>query len=174
MKAFFLSRALREKVLLVALIVGVAAMWLSSAGKRAGVFWREAKATSSDLKVQEIVLGQKDMIAERQQAAIARLDPARTYDPVRLQSEVNTIANAAGLGSKASITGAPSEKSGQFAVHTVQLVIRNADYESLTKFYTELQQRSPYIGIVSFDVASTSPANGQVLTQSMKISAMQF
>ncbi|MGC4072708.1 MAG: hypothetical protein QM760_09345 [Nibricoccus sp.] len=174
MKAFFLSRLLREKVLLVALIVAAAAMWLSSAGKRAGKFWREVSQTSADLKEQAVVLGQKDAIKERAHAAIERLDPSRTFDPVRLQSEVNTIANIAGLGSKASISGAPTERVGQFAVHTVQLVIRNADYESLTKFYLELQKRSPYIGIETFDVASTSPTSGQTLTQSMKISAFQF
>ncbi|ATC64576.1 hypothetical protein CMV30_11770 [Nibricoccus aquaticus] len=174
MKAFFLSRALREKVLLVALIVGAAAMWLSGAGKRAGKFWREVSATSLDLKEQEVVLGQKDLIEERAHAAIARLDPSRTYDPVRLQSEINTIANAAGVASKATISGSPSDKAGQFSVHTVQVVIRNADYDALTKFYTELQKRSPYMGIVSFDLFSTSAANGHVLSQTMKISSMQF
>jgi type II secretory pathway component PulK len=173
-KAFFLSRALREKILLVALIVGAAAMWLSGAGKRAGKFWREVSSTSMDLKEQEIVLGQKDLIEARAHAAIEQLDPSRTFDPVRLQSEINTIANAAGLGSKTSISSVPSDKAGQFQIHSVQVVVRNADYDSLTKFYTELQKRSPYIGIVSFDVASTSPANGYVLTQSMRISSMQF
>lgn len=174
MKAFFLSRVLREKALLVALIVGIAAMWLSGAGKRAGKFWREVSSTSLDLKEQEIVLGQKELIETRSHAAIERLDPSRTYDPVRLQSEINTIANAAGLASKASISGAPSEIAGQFKIHTVQVRISNADYPSLTKFYEELQKRAPYMGIVSFEVFSASAANGHVLTQSMKISSMQF
>jgi hypothetical protein len=174
MKAFFLSRALREKVLLVALIVGGAAMLLSATGKRAGVFWREAKATSAELEDQEMVLGQKDAIEQRSQAAIEQLDPSKTFDQVRLQSEINTITNIAGLASKTGIRSVPSEKAGQFSVHTVQVVIRNADYESLTKFYTELQKRSPYIGIVSFDLSSASAANGQALTQTMSISSMQF
>jgi hypothetical protein len=174
MKAFFLSRLLREKALLVALVVGAAAMWLSGAGKRAGKFWSEVRDTTTELKSQDVVLGQKDLIAERSHAAIEQLDPSRTYDPVRLQSEVNTIANLAGLAAKANISAVPSERVGQFAVHSVQVQIRNADYTSLTKFYTELQKRSPYIGIVSFDVTSASAANGGVLTQSMRISAMQF
>jgi hypothetical protein len=172
MKAFFLSRLLREKVLLVALIVGVAAMWLSAVGKRAGKFWREAKNTSYELKTQEVALGNKDEIEARSHAAIAQLEPSRTYDPVRLQSEISTIANAAGLGSKASISGSPSKKAGQFAVHTVLVQIRNADYAELTKFYTELQKRSPYIGIVQFDV--TASGNGTSLTQAVRVSSMQF
>ena len=174
MKAFFLSRALREKILMVALIVGAAAMWLSAAGKRAGAFWREASATSADLKDQEMVLGQREAIEQRSLAAIGQLDPSRTFDQARLQSEINTIVNAAGLGSKASISTAPSDKAGQFSVHSVQVRIVNADFKSLTDFYRELQKRSPYIGIVSFDLASTSAANGHVLTQVMKISSMQF
>lgn len=174
MKAFFLSRALREKILLVALIVGAAAMWLSGAGKRAGTFWRDVSTTSSDLKDQEMVLGQKDAIEARSLAAIGQLDPSKTFDQVRLQSEINTIANAAGLASKASISSAPSEKAGQFSVHSVQVNIRNADWKSLTDFYRELQKRSPYIGLVSFDLFSTSAANGHILTQTLRISSMQF
>lgn len=172
MKAFFLSRLFREKILLVVLIVAGAAMWLSGAGKRAGKFWREASDTSAVLKEQDVVLSEREAIAARAHAAIERLEPSRTYDPVRLQSEINTIANAAGLAAKASISGAPSIKSGQFAVHSVQVQIRNAEYAELTKFYTELQKRSPYIGIVQFDV--TASGNGASLTQVMRVSSMQF
>ncbi len=173
MKSYFLTRALREKILLVVLVLGAAAMWLSSAGERGGILWREAKATSTELRVQEMVLGQREQIEERSHAAVARLDPARTFDPVRLQSEANTIANLAGLGAKTNINGAPTDRAGQIAVHSVQVTINNADYPSLVKFYTELQKRSPYLGIEQFDLLA-SPAGSANLRQALRVSSVEI
>jgi hypothetical protein len=173
MKAFFLSRLLREKVLLVALVVAAAAIWLSGAGKRAGKVWRDARTTTIDLTEQEMVLGQKESIEARSRAAVERLDPSRTFDPVRLQSEINTIANAAGLGAKTNINGQPTERSNQFAIHSVMVTINNADYLALTKFYTELQKRSPYIGIEEFNTSANAPGN-PVVRQRLRISSFDF
>jgi hypothetical protein len=173
MKAFFLSRLLREKVLLVALVVAAAAMWLSGAGKRAGKLWRETRITTIDLKAQELVLGQKDAIEARSRATFKRLDPAGTYDPVRLQSEINTIANEAGLGSKTNISGQPTERASQFAVHSVNVTINNADYLALTKFYVALQKRAPYIGIEQFDIGSNAVGSA-VLRQRLRVSSFDF
>jgi hypothetical protein len=173
MKGYFLTRALREKILLVVLVVGAAAMWLSSAGERAGRLWRQVQATSTDLRVQEMVLGQREEIEARSHAAVERLDPARTFDPVRLQSEVNTIANLAGLGAKTNISGAPTDSAGQIAVHSVQVTVNNADYPSLVKFYTELQKRSPYLGIEQFDLLASPPGSAN-LRQSLRVSSVEI
>jgi hypothetical protein len=173
MKAFFLSRLLREKILLVALAVAVAAVWLNAAGKRADRLWRDVRNTSTDLQEQELVLAEKAPIEARAVAAVARLDPARTYDPVRLQSEVNTIATAAGLGAKANIGDARTERANQFAVNTVQVTIRNADYAALVTFYLELKKRAPYLGLENFDVFA-SPANPASLTAAMRVSSVEI
>jgi hypothetical protein len=173
MKAFFLSRLLREKVLLVALVLTAAVIWLSGAGERAGKLSKDISNTSTDLKAQELVLSQKDDIEARSRASVARLDPARTFDPVRLQSEINTIANQVGLGAKTNINGQPSELSNQFAIHSVNVVTNNADYLALTKFYVELQKRSPYIGIEQFNMVSSSPGSS-VLRQQMRVVSFGF
>jgi type II secretory pathway component PulK len=173
MKAFFLSRAVREKILMVALVVAAAAMWLSGAGKRAGKLWREVRNTSFDLKEQVVVLGQKDDIEARTKAAGERFDRSRTFDQVRLQSEINTIANAAGLGAKTNISGAPGERSNQLAVNSAQVSITGADYEAVGRFYTEVQKRAPYIGIEQFDLLA-SPPNSPNLRQTLRISSFEI
>ena len=173
MKAFFLSRLLREKILLVALIVAAAAMWLSGAGKRAGKVWRETRNTSIDLQEQEMVLGQKEAIEARSRASVERLDRTRTFDRVRLQSEINNIAVEVGLGAKTNISGLPTEPASQFSVHSVNVAINNADYFSLTKFYTALQKQTPYIGIEQFDIVSNTPGSS-VLRQSLRVSSFDF
>jgi type II secretory pathway component PulK len=173
MKAFFLSRLLREKILLVVLVVAAAAMWLSGAGKRAGKIWRETRSTSIDLQEQEVTLAQKESIEARSSASFERLDRARTFDRVRLQSEINNIAVEVGLGSKTNINGLPTEPASQFSVHSVNVSINNADYTSLTKFYTALQKRSPYIGIEQFDIMANT-GGSSVLRQNLRVSSFDF
>lgn len=172
MKGFFLSRALREKLLLLALVVAAAAMWMTSAGKRAGKSWRTVQATSAELKNQEMVLGEKDGIEGRADAALKQIDPNRTFDSLRLQSEVNTIANASGITNR-QISPQPQERTSQFALNSVQINVRNSDYNALKNFYVELKKRAPYIGIEQFDV-NASPGNPASLNAMMRISSVEI
>ena len=172
MKGFFLSRALREKLLLLALVIAAAAMWMTSAGKRAGKSWRTVQATSGELKNQEMVLGERDGIAARVDAALKQIDPNLTFDLLRLQSEVITIANAAGITNR-TIGKLPEARTGQFALNSVQINVRNADYKALKTFYLELKKRAPYIGIEQFDV-NASPGNTASLNAMMRISSVEI
>ena len=174
MKAFFLSRALREKLLLLALVVAAAAMWMTSAGKRAGKSWRTVQATSADLANQKMVLEEKDGIEARANAALKQIDPNETFDSLRLQSEVNTIANASGIpGTNRQISPQPQERTSQFALNSVQINVRNSDYKALQTFYLELKKRAPYIGIEQFDV-NASPGNTASLNAMMRISSVEI
>ncbi|OAM90808.1 hypothetical protein OH491_03190 [Termitidicoccus mucosus] len=172
MKAFFLSRLFREKILLVGLVLIAAAMWLSSAGGRAATLGKQFRATSSTLAMQRVTIEAKDMIKARAEAAIEQLDPSRTFDRVRLQSELDTIANRAGIQNK-SIGDAHTERVEQVAVNSAQVTIRNVDYASLVKFYEELKTRSPYISIEQFNI-SANTANPAQLLVSIRVSSVEI
>ena len=72
-KAFFLSRLLREKILMLAFVLIGAAIWLSSVSDRVGVRWRAIRQTSTDLDVQQRWLVQRARIEKEAQLAIAHL-----------------------------------------------------------------------------------------------------
>jgi len=171
MKAFFLSRVIREKILLLALVLIAALMWLSSAAGRGSQFLRDYTRTTETLRAQQMMLDARESIEARATAAIAQLDPASTFDTVKLQSELDAIAKAAGIAST-TIGDARTEKTTQFSVNSATINMRNVDYASLVKFYEELKKRAPYIGLDSLTMQANT-ANVTQLTVTIKVSSVE-
>jgi len=149
LKNFFITRQFREKLLLLGLVMLTAATWLSSASHRTARFWSEFRATSSLLASQSELLGQKNRIEAEAKAAVEHLEPAKTYDGVRLQAEIAAIANRTGVINYTA-DNVQTERVSQFSMNSMQLQIRNADYATLVRFYIELSKQAPYIGIEQF------------------------
>jgi hypothetical protein len=83
MKAFFLSRQFREKILLVGLILMLAVTWFSSVSRRTVRWWNEFRVTSGLLAGQHDMLAQADRVEAEAKAAIQNLEPSKTIDGVR-------------------------------------------------------------------------------------------
>jgi hypothetical protein len=173
MKAFFLSRALREKLMLLGLVAIAAAMWLSTVSTRVRLLWIEARGTSAELSTQSRWLGERAQIEADAKAAIEHLDPARTFDSVRLQAELNDVARSVGISKETSIDDTQVNPGPQFSLNSVRFVIRNAEYGSLVKFYEELSKRAPYIGIEEFSIIANR-ANPSQLTASLRVSSVEI
>jgi hypothetical protein len=172
LRALFLARSLRVKLLLAAVVVAVAAIWLSSLAGRAGRFARAARVTSGVLKEQAFWLTNRGVIEASAQASAGRLDAVRTLDGTRLLAEVSAIADESGL--KNYTSGEPKdESSGQFSIHTLQFNVTKVDWPALKEFYLALSKRSPYIGIVEFSLQGdrTNPA---LLNVSLHISSVEI
>ena len=171
MKAFFLSRVLREKILLLALVFVAAIMWLNAAIGRASDYRGNYKITTATLQRQKVMLDARESIEARATAAIRQLDPASTFDASRLQTELDTIAKAAGIANS-TIGDARAEKTSQFSVNSAAINLRNVDYASTVKFYEELKKRTPYISIDSLQMQA-SAANVNQLTVQIKVSSVE-
>jgi hypothetical protein len=172
MKAFFLSRLLREKILMLGFVLIGALIWLSGVSERVGVQWRAVKQTSTDLDVQRRWLLQRERIEKEATLAIENLDPSRSFDSVRLQGELNSLARAAGL-SNYDVSDSRTTRTTQFAVHSVQFSARNADIGTLITFYQSLAQRAPYLGLEQFALASNR-ANPSQLTASWRVTSVEI
>jgi len=172
LRAFFLTRYLREKLLLTALVFFAAAIWLSSLSARTGRFIRAARATSGTLAEQSRWLSRRSSIEQSAQAAASRLDPVRTLDTTRLIAEVSAIASEAGL--KNTTSGDPKDaSSGQFSVHTLQFNVTKVDWATLKEFYLALSKRSPYIGIEQFSMQGDR-SNPMLLSANFQISSVEI
>lgn len=171
LRAFFLGRLLREKLLLVAFALLGVLMWLSNTSKRLGAFWREQHSTTVALADQQRWLDNRKVLENAAQKAASRLDPAQTLDGTRLLAAVGTLAAEAGLRNTSS--GTPTDQSsGQISIHTVPYTINRADWESLKKFYVALSARSPYIGIEKFTLNSDR-ANPAQLNLALTVSSVE-
>jgi hypothetical protein len=172
MKSFFLSRQLREKVLLAAFVLLVAAIWGSNLSQRAASEWRAFRQTSSDLRVQRMWLERQSEIEAAAAAAIAHLDSSRTYNEVRLSAELSAIANATGLGANASSEPGRTERTPQMAMHTLRFSLRRIDWPQFLRFYDELSKRAPYIHIQEF--ALNADRSGAQLNAALVVSSVEI
>jgi hypothetical protein len=173
MKAFFLSRHVREKVLLTALLALAALVWLTSATRRSHLFWLQWRASSTLLATQRQWLDNRGAIETAAARAVAHLDPTRTFSSPRLLGELSTIADQVGVRSNTSSEILGTERTNQFAVNTVQFAIRNVDLPSLLNFYAELDKRAPYIGLEQFSL-TVAPGNPALLNVMLRVSSVEM
>ncbi len=173
-RAFFLSRALREKLLLAAFIgIGVA-WWGSAFTTRLGNFWREKRTTTARLAEQTQWIKNKTVIEEAARKTAALLDPAKTLNSNQLVTKVAQLASEAGLKNATTNSGVqPTTRSGQFAIHSAEYTIRNADWETLKTFYEALQRQSPYIAVERFTLNSSQNNDAQ-LTLVLKVVSFEI
>lgn len=173
LRAYFLARALREKLLLVAFIAIGLAWWLSAYTSRASAFWREQRNTTTQLRIQEEWIRNKTRIEGDAQRAAARLDQTKTLNANQLAATLQQLANEAGLRN-AQLQGMPrTTRSGQFAIHTARYRINGAEWQSLVKFYESLQRRAPYIAVDLFNLQAL-PNNPAQLTLDLSAESVEI
>jgi hypothetical protein len=173
MKAFFLSRLLREKVLLTALMALAAIVWLAAVARRGHRLWADWRATNTLLATQQQWLENRAQIEASAAKAVEHLDPSRTYSSTRLLGELSTIADQVGVRSNTSSEILGTERTSQFAVNTIQFSLRNTSWESLKSFYLELSKRAPYIGIEQFSL-TVVPGNPLLLNAMLRVSSVEI
>jgi hypothetical protein len=173
LRALFLGRLLREKLLLLCFLLLGVLMWLSGYSKRFGSFWREQRTTTSTLAEQQRWLVNEKAISDSARKSAARLDASKTLDGTRLLATLSQLADETGV-KKNAISGAPKDQRGdQFSVHTVNYQINRSDWGSLQKFYVALSARSPYIGIETFALQADR-ADPNLLTLALTVSAVEI
>ena len=143
-KAFFLSRLMREKALLLAFVGLGAAIWCSNYAGRAASFWRDYSRTSETLKTQRHVLASGPAIEAAAKKAIAQLDPAKTLNATSLLATITNLAKDAHLDSGRS-EDQNDDPGPQFIMHNLRFSVTKALWVDLEGFYGKIQQRSPYI-----------------------------
>ncbi len=172
-RAYFLTRALREKLLLVAFVAIGVAWWGSAYTSRVGNFWRDQRTTTARLAEQAEWIKNKTVIETAAVKTAAQLDPAKTLNVNQLVTTIDQLARESGLKDARSGGIVPTTRSGQFAIHSAEYTIRNADWDTLRKFYEALQLRSPYIGVEKFTLQS-SPNNDSQLTLVLRVVSFEI
>ncbi len=173
MKTFFLSRLLREKILLLLFVGFGAVIWASNVSERVRTTAMNVQRSSADLAEQTLWLERRESIQAEADAAVKNLDPSRTYNGVRLSAELSALASRAGLASNATSGGLRTERTAQFAVHTIEFNLRGVAWADLLQFYAALSERAPYIGIEEFALAAdrTNPSS---LNATLRVSSVEI
>lgn len=171
LKAWFLGRLLREKVLVLGFVLLGALIWLSSAAEAMKVNQRSLAAAKSELDAQGLWLDNRAVIEEAARSAASNLDASKTFDATFLVAEVTGMARRAGL----TVNTEPprTQRSPQFAIHTVQVSTRRAELAAVIRFYQELASKAPYLGLEQISIQGDRGAPG-MLNVTLQIASVEL
>lgn len=168
MKRFFQSRSAREQWLLLVFGLIAVGWWGTALAARAQDFSRAKESLQAAQGAQELWLQNRDAIMTRVAAAGETLDPAKSLDSAQSFAELNTMLR----GLTAEVGSQRTERTDQFAVHSVQVSIRQAGLPALLEFYGKLAARAPYLGIDQCTLATDRSRPG-ILNATFRIYALE-
>jgi hypothetical protein len=171
MRNWFETRHRREQVLVTVFVVLAAASWLFGSMRRLRTQVAAWRSTQSSISAQKLWLDRREDIEARSAAAVRNLDPAKTVDPTRLVGTINSLATAASLS--VAIEPPQTQKTPQFAYHTVKVTFRRAQLPALLSFYDELSKQAPYLNLESIAL-QTERASAGAINATLQISATQI
>jgi hypothetical protein len=171
MKAWFVAKLLREKLLVIGLVLLAAIIWLSAATSHLSNAQLAFKAAGAELTTQSYWLNNRSTIEGAAAEAAKNLDSTKTKDATFLVAEVMAMAKRAGL----AVNTEPPRTLGsaQFAVHTVLVSSRRADMGSVLRFYEELSSRAPYLGLEELSIQGDRGAPG-MLNLNLRIASVEL
>ena len=155
---------------LAALSVG-AFLWSTGAWARTRGGWDNWQALETEANIQSSWMAKEKEIRGAAAAAIQGLDAGHGFDEAHLVTEAVAAAKEAGLVAN---TEAPkSQKSGRFAIHSLQMSCRRADMASVVRFYENISARAPYVAISQLTLQSDRGTTGTV-TATLRLDALQL
>ena len=171
MRSWFNSRNRREQVLVTLFAVLAALIWLSSASGRLRAHLAGWRSTKTELAAQQLWLDRQKEIEAQSVAAVRNLEPARTFDATKLVATVTSLASGASL--QPAIDSPVTQRTPQFALHTIKVTFRRANLPALLNFYDELNKQTPYLSLESMALQTDRGAAG-ALNVTLQISATQI
>jgi hypothetical protein len=168
---WFNTRNRREQLLVTLFVMMGALIWLSGSAGRLNTRLTAWRSTHADLGAQQLWLDRQKEIEEQSLAAVRNLDPARTLDPTKLVATVSSLASGASL--QPAVDSPVTQKTQQFAYHTVKVTFRRATLPALLNFYDELSKQAPYLNLESMSLQTDRGAAG-ALNVTLQISATQI
>lgn len=168
MKRFFARRSSREQALILAFGLIALAWWGTALAGRVRQLRQVWRDNQTEQQTQELWLKNRDSIMARVKTAGQTLDPAKALDSAQSFAELNTMLQ----GLNAEIGSQRTEKTDQFAVHSMQVNIRQAGLAEVLKFYQQLSAQAPYLGIDQC-VLGTDRANPSTINASFRVYSIE-
>lgn len=170
LRAYFLGRALREKLMIVAILGVAVVMWATAYSSRLSRFLRAERATTAELKLQDSWIARRGEIEAATHQAASEMVPSNTLDLTELTVAIRQYAGEASINVTTQPVATTASTAGQFSIHQVRVDVINANWNAFTTFYRKLQARAPYIAITEFSAVPTTGNPGQVRATMMVVS----
>lgn len=160
MRHLFLARPRSQRLLVAAGLLAIGVIWLDAAGSRVAAAWSEASGTRAERGMQSEWLARAAAIEAESAKAKEGLGSGKGYDAARLVAEAADLLAQAGL--TANTDPPRTQRSGPFALHSVQLTLRRTDLPSLLRLYALVKPRAPYLAVGAVQIQADRSGNGAV------------
>lgn len=171
MRHLFLRRPRTERVLIAAALLAGGLAWADAAWQRASAAWEASAKARAERELQSEWLARAAAIEAAAAKAKEGLDSGKGLDAARLVADAAQLAAEAGL---AVNTEPPkTQRSGPFAIHTVQLSARRTDLAALVRFYRLVKPRAPYLAVGGLSIQAERGGGG-VISARLQLTAVEF
>lgn len=160
MRHLFLARTRSQRLLIAAAALALGLVWLDAAASRVSRGWAAAAEGRGERDLQAEWLARAATIEADAAKAKEGLGEGKGYDAARLVAEAAELLSQAGL--TANTDPPKTQRSGPFAVHSVQLTLRRTDLPSLLRLYALVKPRAPYLAIGAVQIQADRSGNGAV------------
>lgn len=158
MRNFYNTKLLRERVLML-VFLGIGVLWWGPAlAARIGQNVQAWRSTIQEGELQREWLGRGTSIGERTAEVTRKLDPAKTMNAAQAYGEVSRLAAGLPLEMGAQRT----ERTDNFALHSLQVTFRRTDISALLRFYEGVVARAPYLGVEQCTISVERATPGQL------------
>ena len=171
MRTWFDSRNRREQTLVTLFVLMAAIAWLFIAFGHLRTRLGEWKSTRVAVSDQQLWLDRQKELENGANSAVRNLDPAKTMDATKLVASVTSLASGASL--QPAIDTPTTQRTPQFAYHTIKVTFRRATLPALLNFYDELSKQSPYLNLEQIALQTERTGQGMI-SATMQISATQI
>ncbi|MEI6861057.1 MAG: hypothetical protein WCL04_02275 [Verrucomicrobiota bacterium] len=162
MKAYFLSRQLREKLLIIGLVAAGLAVWANHLWAANREYRADDLKQTATRKIQEDVLNRADAINAEQRAIVTKLDPAKSIrDETSFDIAITQLAQQV-PGVTAQSGKVTFARGTQIALLTKDVTFRDLDpnMAELIPLYVKLMEKAPYINITKTSITLNNNNGG--------------
>lgn len=158
MRNFYNDRLLRERVLLL-VFLGIGVLWWGSGLiGRVRVNVQAWRSVAQEGEIQRMWLAKGASVGERTALVAKQLDSARTMNASQAYALVSQLAQGLPLEMGAQRT----ERTDNFALHSLQVTFRRTDMAALVRFYEGVAARAPFLGIDQCTISADRATPGMI------------
>lgn len=157
-RPLFLARTRREKVLFVAFVVVVAAVWAGTLPGRASDLAADLRRARENIREQNRWFDNRDRIEADYQRALATLNPDELPPRQQVVAQLENLARQSGLNPK--IDPSTSTRSDPLTFHTINVSFDRVGFARIAEFQRAAAAALPSVNLKTIVISAPSRAPG--------------
>ena len=146
-RRIFVRMTVREKLLTLLFILVMLYLWTNSLAQRGSQWKSDFDSAGSALATQQYWLDIEDRTAVELEAALARVEPSKTFSASQLAGRIDDIVRRVGLAAQAEINPVKTREGEIFDDHNIRVRLRRIDIGQVIQFNRRIREEGPYINI---------------------------